>query len=180
MADDAQQLLVGPDIIFQRRDIEIADQDHRIVLLRGAPGEEFFHALEEVELVRELGVDRGIGNVAAGRHIEIVDLHTALQRHAHVPGMALAAEILDAGFAERDFREDRHPVIGLLAVDRLVDIAQLVKGRGREQAGFDLGLLQAQHIRLLLGQETGDQLLAKAHRIDVPGGNFHVGIDPWR
>ena len=39
-----------------------------------------------------------------------------------------------------------------------------------------LGLLQAQHVGLLVAQEAGHQLDAVAHRIDVPGGDFHVRI----
>ena len=107
-------------------------------------------------------------------HIEIVQLHAILKRHAHVPGMAFAAEILGPGLFERQAREHGDAVIGLLAVDRLMDIAQLGQGRlGREKLVHHLGLLQAQNIRLLVPQKAGDQVDAMAHRIDVPGGDFH-------
>ena len=72
------------------------------------------------------------------------------------------------------FRQHRDPVIGLLAVDRLVDIAQLAEGLRREQAVLHLGLLQAQHVGLLVPQEAGDQGQPEAHRIDVPGGDFQL------
>ncbi len=77
VADNVEKLLVAPHVIFQRRDIEIAHQDHRIALLRRAAGEELFHGLQEVQLVGELLVLLRIGNVAAGRDIEIV----AASRH---------------------------------------------------------------------------------------------------
>ncbi len=139
--------------MLQRRDIEIAQQHHRIVLLRFARGEEFLHAFQEVQLVGELVVGLGIGNVAARRHIEIVQLDAILQGHAHVAGMAVTAEILHAGLAEGRFRKHRHAVIGLLAVNGLVGVAQLVESELGKQLVHHLGLLQTQDIRLLVAQK---------------------------
>ena len=91
----------------------------------------------------EFVVALGIGNVAARRHIEIVQLQPIVQGHGHMAGMALAAKIFNPALAERPAREHSHAVIGLLAVDRLVDIAKLVKRRAGKQPVFHLGLLQA-------------------------------------
>jgi hypothetical protein len=88
--------------------------------------------------------------------------------------MAFAAEILHPRLPERQAREDRHPVIGLLAVNGLMDIAQLGQGRAGEEVVGDLGFLQSQHIRLYFPQKTPHQGVAVAHGIDIPGGDFHL------
>ena len=66
MRHHAQHLLVAPDVVFERRDIEIADQDgalgRRRPQRRGVA-----HLVEEGKLVGEFRIDRRIGNVAAGR-----------------------------------------------------------------------------------------------------------------
>ncbi len=104
-----EQLLVRPDVMLQRRDIEIAHQHDGIAVLRFCVlANQFSHLVQEVELVGELDVELGIGNVAAGGDIEIVQLHAIRQGHAHVAGMAFAAEILHAGLAEGQAREHRH------------------------------------------------------------------------
>src|SRR4051812_14664560 len=63
MADHVEQLLVAPDIAFQRRDVEIADDDgrhpHRFRPLR--------HARKEIELLAELWIEIAVWNVSAGR-----------------------------------------------------------------------------------------------------------------
>jgi len=61
VAHHIQQLLVAPDIVFQRRDIEIAHQHHRIAARSFAGGEEFFHLAQEMKLVREFLILPGIG-----------------------------------------------------------------------------------------------------------------------
>ena len=48
--------------------------------------------------------------------------------------------------------------------------AHLDEGLARELALLALDLLQAQHVRRLLGDEAGDLLGAQADGIDVPGG----------
>ena len=54
-----------------RRDVEIADQDVPVVAARmqRLAG---FHLVEELQLVLEFRIERGIGNVAAGRNVEIM------------------------------------------------------------------------------------------------------------
>ena len=92
--------------MFERRDVEIADQDRPAVgdFLGMHPGR---HFIEEGELVGELVVDLRIGFVAAGRHVEIMDLDArrlAAQRHMHVARIALAAEFA-LGLARMGRRE---------------------------------------------------------------------------
>ena len=59
-----------PDIVFVRRDVQIADQNafafRRQVL---GPSRRLF---EEIQLVGELFIDLRIGLVTTGRHVEIV------------------------------------------------------------------------------------------------------------
>ena len=59
------------------------------------------HLVEERELVREFRIDLGIGNVAARRHVEIMQRDRVAQagalaeRHADMTAVGLAAELLD-------------------------------------------------------------------------------------
>ena len=55
-----------------------------------------------------------------------------------------------------------------LAVQLLVDVAQAGEQLGRENLVIGLGLLQAQDVGLLLGDQPLDQRGASADRIDVP------------
>src|SRR4051812_40718851 len=52
VADDGEQRLMAPDIAFERRDIEIADDNRRLLeALRPAR-----HSLDEIELLAELAI----------------------------------------------------------------------------------------------------------------------------
>src|SRR4051794_40572787 len=68
VADDGEQLLVAPDVAFERSDVEIADHDRRASAGFRPAG----HPLEEVELLAELGIDLAIGDVAAGGDIDVL------------------------------------------------------------------------------------------------------------
>ena len=54
-----------------RRDVEIADQDMPVVAARMQRLARL-HLVEKSQLVVEFRIERGIGNVAAGRHVEIM------------------------------------------------------------------------------------------------------------
>ena len=71
VADHFQELLVRPHIGLKRRDVEVADQDVAVVAARmqRLAG---FHLVEEFQLVVEFRIERGIGDVAAGGHVEIM------------------------------------------------------------------------------------------------------------
>src|SRR3954462_15841454 len=58
-----QKLLVRPDVVLMRGDVEIADQDVAVLAARMQRLARL-HLVEEAELVIEFLVQRGIGNVA--------------------------------------------------------------------------------------------------------------------
>ena len=73
---------------------------------------------QEIELVREFRIERGVGNVAAGGHVEIVQLIGSHPPSRNVTEMwraiDLLAELVGVGALERQAREHRHAVIALL------------------------------------------------------------------
>ncbi len=83
-----------PDVVLQRRDVEIADEDRaRSLVLLGADG---VHLGDEIELVAELRVDLRVRLVAAGGDVEIVDEDRAaagLDADREVAAVADVAEI---------------------------------------------------------------------------------------
>src|SRR3546814_5906046 len=67
VADDVQKLLMAPYIAFQRRDIEVADQNGGLVELRG-PSD---HSLQEIDLLPEFGILSPVRNLATRRNINV-------------------------------------------------------------------------------------------------------------
>ena len=59
-----------------------------------------------------------------------------------------------------------------LAVQLLVDVAVAVNSSAGKTSSLRLGLLQAQDVRLLLGDQALDQRGAGADRVDVPRGDL--------
>src|ERR1700733_11521794 len=112
-----------------RRDVEIADQDMPLAITRmqRLAG---FHLVEKAELVLKLRVERGVRNVAAGRHIEIMqhqrlcELRLVAEGYRDVPRIDLVAEGADIGGVERQPRDYRDAVISLLPVQRDMLIAE--------------------------------------------------------
>ena len=173
MAHHIEQLLVAPDIVLERRHVEIADQHHGIAFLAPLFGEAGLHLAQEIELVGEFRIGLRVGNVAARRDVEIVQLQPGLELGRDMAGIVLAAKGEGMGFAERQARENGDAVIALLAIDRLMDIAEVAEDIPREKRVRNLGLLQAEHVRGIGFQETGDQIGPQTDGIDVPGGDFH-------
>src|SRR6185295_1938702 len=68
--DDAQHLLMTPDIVLERSDIEIADQNHAVAV--ATQRRACAHLIQEGELMREFWINSGIGRVAAGGYVEIM------------------------------------------------------------------------------------------------------------
>ena len=172
MADDLQQLLVRPDVMFQRRDVEIADEDRRGVLL--GIRVQMLHLLDEIELVAELRIDSAIRLVAAGRNIEIMQADTpaaALEDGRDMPAVADIAIILAMILGQRNARGDGNAVIALLAVNDDVLVAERPERRIGKKLVRNLGLLQAEDIRPGLHNELLDDGHAQPHRVDVPGRN---------
>src|SRR5579883_3147218 len=125
----ADHLLVAPDVVLERRDIEIADQDCALGLLRPDDGA-VAHLVEKGELMREFRIEVRVGKVAAGGHIEIMHRDRiaetgALAEHrGNVAAIAFAAEELNIKTLERQPRQHDHAVIALLSVQRDMLIAQ--------------------------------------------------------
>ena len=100
VADRAQQLLMVPDVVFQRRDIHIADRQHLgalAALQRVAPLRKL---VIELELVGELVIDLGVGLRAARGDVEVMELQPAFQRDRGVAFVVLAAPDLDVFLLE--------------------------------------------------------------------------------
>ena len=110
----------------------------------------------------------GIGNIAARRHIKIVNLKTVFERRADVAGIAFAAIFVGTGFLEREARENSDPVIALLAVDRLMRVSHFPKGIAWKELVWAFRFLQAQNIKLCLFQKTKRLRGPQANGIDVP------------
>ena len=133
MADDADQLLVRPDVVFVWGNVEVADEDRLAVGL--GTGEPALHFVEEGELVSELLVDRRVRLVASGRHIEVVDENVSVSvgdRRRCVAGIVLSAEAAVRGLREGPPRDDRDAVVALLAVHQNVTVAAALEGLPRE------------------------------------------------
>ena len=173
VADNAEKRLVAPDVVLERRDVEIADQDRplrRRLLVRGP----IDHFVDEGELVGELDVDLRVRLVAARGDIEIMEfepLRFSAQDDMQMAGVALGAEVSLGERGERDARNDRDAVIALLPVDRDMGIARVPERAEGEIAVRAFRFLQAQNIRLVLGEIADDEIDAQAHRIDVPRGD---------
>ena len=75
VAHHAKQLLVAPDIMLQRRDVQVADE--HAAREPGSRGEPVPRLGDEVELVAVLHILRAIGDVAAGGDIEVVQFDRA-------------------------------------------------------------------------------------------------------
>src|SRR3546814_16303109 len=85
VADDVQKLLMAPYIAFQRRDIEVADQNGGLVELRG-PSD---HSLQEIDLLPEFGILSPVRNLATRRNINVFKTNAIVQPHAHVARLPL-------------------------------------------------------------------------------------------
>ena len=91
------------------------------------------------------------------------------QSRRDVAGVAARAEVAVRHRLEREPRQDRHAVVGLLAPRDDVRVAERVHRLERQQLHGRLGLLQAEDVGRLLAEEAFDEGRAEAHRVDVPG-----------
>ena len=158
MADDVEQRLVVPHVAFQRRDVEVADDQSRLSqLFRPAR-----HPLDEVELLAELGVERAVGNVAAGGDIDILEPDAAVEPGADMARLAIVLPVVAPGVVKRQPRQDRDAMVHLLAVELVMDVAARMEQVGREDMILRLGFLQAEDVRLLLVEEAFDDAGTRA------------------
>ena len=141
---------MAPDVVLERRHVEIADGDaaqpHADARAGLSVGKPLRHLAVEIELVRKLVVLVGIGNVAAGRDVEIVQndrIAADVEGGLDVPAILLAAAMMNIGGLERHLGDDRHAIVGLHALDQPVLVTQGLEGHVREMLVRRLGLLQA-------------------------------------
>ena len=139
MADDVEQRLVAPHVAFQRRDVEVADDQSRLSQLFRPAG----HALDKVEFLAEFGVEVAVGNVAAGRDIDILEADAAVEPGADMARLAIVLPVVAPGLVQRQLADDRDAMMHLLAVEQLMDIAAAAgtarPGRHRPAPWFPAG-----------------------------------------
>ena len=175
VADDPQQLLVRPHIGFERRDIQIADRNHPLPAVRPcALGSEPRRQLvKKLQLVREFRIFAGVGNIAAGRHIDVVEFDAARQLDDGVAAILAGAPRAGRRGHEGFAGQDRDAVIALHPVHQHVPVARCLERLARKQLVRRLRLLQAQDIGSRLVEQTADKVDAQPHRVDVPGDQTH-------
>jgi hypothetical protein len=140
------------------------------------------HLVEERELVLEFRIERRIGDVAAGRHIEVVQAQRRLQtrsfaeRHRDMPRVDLAAERANVGPVESEPRDDRDAVMALLSIERDMLIAEALEALQRKGIIGTFCFLQAEHVGPDRLDELRNDVDAEADGIDVPGrdGQTHA------
>ena len=132
------------------------------------------HALDEVELLSELRVDRAVGRVAAGGDVDILEPDSAFEPHADVPRLAIVLPVVLARVLQRHPAEDRDAMVHPLPVELAMDVAVTLEQIGREDGVENLGFLEAQDVGLLLGDQALDKPGARAHRVDVPGRDLQL------
>src|SRR5258708_19967680 len=120
MRHDLEQLLVAPDVVLGRRHVEIADSDAAQPLADArtglAVGKPLRHLAVEIELVRKLVVLVGIGNVAAGRAVEIVQkdrIAADVQGGLDVPAILLAPPMMNIAAPALPLPSHRNPLLAL-------------------------------------------------------------------
>ena len=81
MGHDFQKLLMAPDVMFMRGNIEVSDEDLLGVALRETFGEIEPHIFEEIEFVAKFLIYLSVGHVSACRDIEVVKLKVLISRN---------------------------------------------------------------------------------------------------
>ena len=118
------------------------------------------------------GIDRAVGDVAAGRNVDVFEPEAAGQADADMARLAIVLPVVAAGLAELDPAEDRDAVVHLLALQRAMHVALLAEQVGREEVVGRLGFLQAEDIGLLLAEQALDDADPRTDRVHVPGGDL--------
>lgn len=97
----------------------------------------------------EFRIERGIGNVAAGRHVEImqhqrlVKARRCAERHRDMARIELVAEGGRYWPPSNQPRDDRHAVIAFLAIQRDVVVAEPLEPFQRKRVVGALNFWQA-------------------------------------
>ena len=165
VADDVEKLPVRPDVVLERGDVEIADENAARRRLGAAP---VAHVAQVVELLAELRIGPAVGHVASGGDVEVVDDEAALEPRGDVAGMAEPGEVEGRRLLDGKPREDGDAVVPLLAARHDVRVADLGEDVRRDAFDRTLALLQADEIGALLLGEPDDERRPQANRVDVP------------
>jgi hypothetical protein len=168
MADCAEQLFVTPDIAFERGDVEITDEQGGAVE-RFRPAR---HAFEEIQFLAELVIDVAVRNIAPGGDIDVFEPHPVRQPHTDVASFSICLPVQPVILDQRNTREDCDAVVHLLAVQHLMDVAQVPKCLCRKDIVQSLGFLKTEDVGRFLAEELLDDTDAEPDRIDVPGSDF--------
>src|SRR5262249_46377812 len=96
------------------------------------------------------------------------------KHNSDVPGVRLAAIMLERFGIEWQPRNHGDAVIALLAVERDVFIAEPPEALERKAVVGTFGFLQAQHIWADGLEKSCDEIDAQPDRIDVPGGHLQL------
>ncbi len=175
VTDYFEQLLMAPDIAFQRSDVEITN-DHGWTIDGLRPA---CHPLQKIELLAELCILLAVGNVSACRDIDILQDHalaSAQQLYPHMARFAIGLPVMAAELLQWNSADRRNSVIAFLSVHCLMFVSKLRKRFGRKLKFLAFYLLQAQHIRLFFQQEALHDRQAQADRVDIPGSYRDHGV----
>jgi hypothetical protein len=119
--------------------------------------------------VREFGVLSGIGEIAAGRNVKIVELDPVGEFRRDVARVPVI-EPVEPKFADRgQARDDRNAMIAGLGGQRDKGIAEDGERLAGEILAANLDLLQAQDVRFFACDQRAQGGQAQPDRIDVPG-----------
>ena len=156
-----------PHVVLARRDVEVAGQHQRRGLVPAA--DLVGQLLVKVHLVVELGVQRAVGRVAAGRNVEVLHVH-ARDAAGDAAGVTQLADLKRVVVLDGQARGDGDAMPALLAAHPQMRQAHLLERRARELVGGAFDLLQQQDVRRALGHEPRHLIDAQANRVYVPGG----------
>ena len=171
MADDVKERLVAPDVAFQGCDVEVADDQCRLSqLFRPAR-----HPLDKVQFLAEFRVLCSVGDIAAGRYLDILKADSAVEPGTDMPSLAIVLPVVAAAIVKRDATENCDAMMHLLAIKLVMDIAARMEEAGWKYIVLRLGLLKAEDVGLFLVKEAFDDGRAGAHGVDVPGSDLERG-----
>src|SRR3546814_19633924 len=126
---------MAPYIAFQRRDIEVADQNGGLVELRG-PSD---HSLQEIDPLPEFGILSPVRNLATRRNINVFKTNAILQPHAHVARFPIRLPLEAILLAARSLADVADPALHGLTMQHQEVIEQATAGTLGDGLGHDLG-----------------------------------------
>src|SRR5690554_1510145 len=142
VAHDIDELLMAPDIGFQRGDIKIAQQDGRRVELVRPLG----HPLVKVELLAKFRVEFTVRNFPACRNIDILDPHTVFQPRTNVTRLAIVLPVEPFILVKRHAADHGNAVVHGLSVEDEVIVTELTEYPLGELVIAHLGFLKAENV----------------------------------